>query len=223
MPIIPNDTPPPTPIPTPVPTLQDLVYRALVDNLGLILGIALVLAIIFLIIQIYLTKKAKKQLLFKDFSVGRYMVKMYRLIGDHYHEIDKKRIKITQGKFRYNNKDFTIFKINQIAFSDRKNNYYAFDYDSGDQLTFNKSKMPKDVSREDLDIYTNRGIIADLVKGLEDIKPKSQWILLIAGLVLGIGIGIIIGLYAFPHEATTTIINNATSTAKPDMFGVIHP
>lgn len=213
-PIMPTFTPSPIPTPTPI-SAYTIVSRFFIDNYFLIMGLcilALILIIMYYILKKVLFKRQKKDMLFKDFNVGRFKIVMYRKIGDKYHEIDRLKMDIKDKVFKYNNKDFKTFNINDIAFSDKNFNYYAFDYDTGEQLKFNTKKMPKSISVEDVDIYVNRGIIEQLVKGLEDLKPKGQWLMLIVGAILGVGIGIIIGMYAIPKP---TVAPTPISTPIP--------
>lgn len=137
-------------------------------------------------------KKINKNSFFNDFSVGNYMVVMFRRISGKMHEIDRKKIQIDSEKgFRYKNKDFTIFNREEVAWSDRKNNYYAYDYDNEKQLSFNelKTAIPLDV----IDEYVNRGLIAQIIRGLEDVKEdKGKYLMIILGLCIGLPIGYII-------------------------------
>jgi len=139
------------------------------------------------------------------------------MIGEKYVQIDKIKIDVDTGKFRYKNKDFTKgFDMNKIAYSDAKNNYYAFDFDSGEQLTFNAKGLPEKVTIDDLDVYVNRHIISDLVAGLEDNKKgKGQWMMLIIGVILGLAIGVIIGQQLAGSMATTP---NPTNTPLPEII-----
>lgn len=197
MSFIPNQTPTPPP-PTP---LQDIVFNTLANNALLIIFFIIVGASIVLSyeIAIFLRNKTKKrQLMFKDFNISQYSVVMFRKINDRYIEVEKKRIDVKENKWRYNNKDFLTFNVNNIAFSDKRNNYYAFDYDTGKQLSFKEKGMPDKITIEEVDIYVNRGIIAQLVQGLEEKTNKSQWLMLIVGVILGLGIGLIIGMYIKP-------------------------
>lgn len=193
-PISPNITPTPTFI-NYQPTLIDSLFNYLIPIIGLI---------IIIIIIYFLTKKIKnklknrnknKELLFKDFSVGKYSVIIFRKIGDKYTIVDTIKIDIKKDGFRYEDKDFPTFDMNKVAYSDKRNNYYAFDYDNGSQLTFNTKGLPENITIKDIDIYVNRHVITDLVAGLETPKNKAQWLMLIVGAVLGVGIGIIIGQY----------------------------
>lgn len=165
--------------------------------------IALCILIPILVYKKIKGSNSKKDLFFKDFNVGKFKVVMFRKIGEKYHQIDKLKIKIDAQKFVYKNKDFKTFDMNKIAYSDNKNNYYAFDFDTGDQLTFKTKGMPEKISIDDVDIYVNRHIVADIVKGLEEFKPKSQWVLIVVGLILGLGIGLIIGMYVAPKPTIT--------------------
>jgi len=183
--------------------------------------IVLTILIISIIIFVYLIKRFrqktnKKGLLFKDFSVGQFSIIMFRKIGDRFHEIDRKNIKITDQQWRYNNKDFVTFNISDTLFSDRRKNYYGFDYDSGSQLTFKTKGMPDKITIDDVDIYVNRHLIEELVKGLEELKPKGQWMMLIIGIALGIAVGIIIGTYVMP-QASQAVTNTPIPTHLPTL------
>lgn len=178
-----------------------------------IIGIVMIGLIIYAVKDI--KGKNNNSLLFKDFNVGQFGVIMFRKIGERFFEIDRKKIKVTEEKWRYKNKDFKTFDMNKPAFCTKKKNYYAFDYDSGAQLTFFEKGMPKNISTDDVDVYVNRHIISDLVKGLEELKPKGQYVLLVVGIVLGIAIGIIIGMYAIPKPTVEIIAPTPTPIATP--------
>jgi hypothetical protein len=42
--------------------------------------------------------------------------------------------------------------MNDIAFTDKKNNYYAFDYETGEQLTFKTKGMPQKITIDEVEI-----------------------------------------------------------------------
>ncbi len=195
---IPQVTPTPSPVPTPKP-LIDMIGGIFFDYVIPIIILVVVLVIVAFVVRKILKSKVLKRkeelVTFKDFEIGKYAVKFYRKFGGKYVEVDSTKLEITKSKFTYNNKDFSLFNKENIAFSDRNNNFYAFDLDSGKQLTFNELSLPNKISLEDVDTYVNRGIIEQIVKGLEDLKPKGQWLMLICGLALGLGIGIVIGIY----------------------------
>lgn len=146
---------------------------------------------------------AIKNMQYTDFNVANFTVLMFRKINDKYIQMDKKKIQINKNEWRYHNKDFTTFDINKVAFSDNKKNYYAFDYDTGEQLTFTKKGMPKKITIDEVDIYVNRNIIEQIVRGLEIPKVKGQYVMLIIGLAMGIAIGIVVGMYL--PQATKTV------------------
>jgi hypothetical protein len=188
-------TPQPLPTATPTPIFDIIMLNYVIPILGLVAGIMVFLIIYKYIIKPRLNSKNTKSLLFEDFNIGKYSILLFRKIGDKYVQIDKKRMNIKDDKFVYNHKDFKTFDIKKPFFSDKKNNYYAFDYDSGDLLTVHTKGMPEKVTIHDVDIYVNRNIIEQLVKGLESPTDKKQWFMLIVGAVLGVGIGIIIGQF----------------------------
>lgn len=192
----------------------------LTDNLLAIIfmAVSIIVSFVFVFIIRKITKKTNKnKLLFEDFNIGKFNIVLFRKVGDRYHQIEKVKMDVSKDDgFRYNNKDFTTFSMKDIAYSDAKNNYYAFDYDSGEQLTFKTKGMPDKISIDDVDIYVNRNIIEQLVAGLEDLKPKGQWTMLIIGIVLGLAIGIIIGIYLAPTiTGTSNIPPVPTSTPMP--------
>lgn len=155
----------------------------------------IIISVVILLIYKKIKKGKGKELLFKDFNVGNYKVILYRKVGNRYVEIERKTIQINkQEGFKYNNKDFCVFKIDDIAFADSNHNYYAFDYDTGAQLTFNEKNMPESISIDDVDIYVNRGIIKQLIDSLETKTDKAKFLFIIVGAVLGLGIGLIIGM-----------------------------
>jgi hypothetical protein len=174
---------------------------------------------------------------FTDFNIGNYAVKMYRLIADKFVEIDTIKIKIDEKKFTYGKKDF-MFNPKHIAFSDAKNNYYAYDFDKGTPLKFNLAglnekgesnqnqqlmfkaiELPAKISIEDVDRYVNSGIIAQIIAGLE--KPKSSkygaLLYIILGAVLGGAIGFIISQQITP---TKTVYVIPTPTPTPPTVGM---
>lgn len=185
----------PTPLPTPKGIFENITSILLECIIPIVLLVVFIV-IIFLIIK-YILKKRKsgkgKDLLFKDFNVGEYSVIMFRKINNRYVEIERLKMSIITKSFNYKGKDFPTFNINEPFFSDRKNNYYGFDFDSGEQLTIATKGMPKNITVDEVDIYVNRGIIEQIVRGLEEAKSKKEWIMLIVGVALGIGIGLIIG------------------------------
>lgn len=140
----------------------------------------------------------KKLSAFTDLAVGKYKVKFFRRIGDRYVCIDTVNLKIEDNKpFRYKNQDFNLFNKRLFGWTDGKFNFYAFDFDSKEQLTFNRQDLEiGKVTLEDIDNYVNKGLIRQLVAGLEDAKsPKGQWIMCILFLIVGVLIGYFIGQY----------------------------
>lgn len=223
MAIIPIDSP--TPTPTPV-SLQNQIYNFLVANLALIVTLIMIIVVvssIYIVVNDIRKRKGKKALLFNDFNIGKFKIVFFRLIGGKYHEIDRKTIKINQmepTKFRFNNKSFLTFNIENIGFSDRKNNYYCFDYDTQAQLTFSKTDMPKNIDGTFADVIINRGIVEQLVKGLEDLKPKGQWTMFIIGLISGICIGLVIGFLVGPSIIPSSPTTTPTLTPTPTFYPV---
>lgn len=181
----------------------------------IIISIPITIFIIYKVIKKIKNKRPNKKLLFEDFNIGKYKIIMFRKIGDKYQEIERLKMEINQQKFRYHNKDFKTFDINKIAFSDKRFNFYAFDYDSGAQLTFKTKEMPDKITIEEVDVYVNRNIVEQIVKGLEDLKPKGQYLMLIIGVIMGVAIGIIIGIYIGPSFSTPTITNTPIPTFTP--------
>lgn len=188
-----------TPTPISSPTQNSVVENILSFLFDWMIPIILlvVLVSVSIIVFKWAIKKKKsgkgKDLLFKDFNIGEYSVIMFRKINERYVEIERLKMSITDKSFHYKNKDFPTFDIKKPFFSDKKYNYYGFDYDNGDQLTVNTKGMPDKITIDEIDIYVNRGIIEQIVRGLEEPKNKKEWIMLIVGAVLGVGIGIIIG------------------------------
>jgi len=131
-------------------------------------------------------KKKDKINAFTDFTIGKYVIDMYRKINTNYVRFDTVKIDIKSNKFRYGNKDF-IFNISDVAFSDKDANHYAFDYDDASRLKFNKKEFPEKISVDDVDRYVNSGIIAQIIKGLE--KPKENKYGMIIYFVLGAVVG----------------------------------
>lgn len=145
----------------------------------------------------------KKLNAYTDTNKGIYKIKMFRKIGGKYVCIDTVKIKVDDTKFRYKGKDFSLFLKDRIGWADSKANYYAFDFDKEKQLTLTDMTLVTDkVSLEDLDIYVNKGLIAQLVAGLEKAKSeKYQWILaLVIGVMAGI-MGFFIGQYVANQPA----------------------
>ncbi len=201
--------------------LTQIGYMFTPEFIAILIGVIILFVSIIIIYKVIKRMKGKtrKSLLFKDFNVGNFMVIMFRKIGDKYHEIDRKRINVTQNTFRYNHKDFVGFDMKNVLFSDKKNNYYGFDYDTGEQLNFHIKGMPKIVSIEDIDMYVNRNIIKNIVAGLEELKPKGQYLMLIVGIVLGLAIGIIIGMYVSPTVGTPVQTPPITTPILPPYYG----
>jgi hypothetical protein len=142
-------------------------------------------------------------------NISSYKIRLYRKIGDSYVEVDEKNVKPKEGKFRVDNKDFGAFDKEKIAFTDKKHKYYAFDYDSGSQLFFSPKELPETVSIDDIDNYVNKGIISQILKGLEKLKDdKKIYINLILGIVIGAVMGFAIGYALIPQ------INKPIETTK---------
>jgi hypothetical protein len=139
-------------------------------------------------------KRKTKVNAYTDFKVSNYVIKMFRKINGSYVEIDTVKQKVDSNKFAYGKKDF-LFNPEDLAFSDSKNNYYAFDFDNGDRLKFNAKSFPEKISIQDVDRYVNQGIIAQIVAGLEKGKDSKYGMLMyiILGAVVGGAIGFIIG------------------------------
>lgn len=141
--------------------------------------------------------KQKKLDAYTDKDSGAYMVLFFRTLGNKRVRIDRKRIKISEKKFRYKGQDFTLFNFKDILFSDTKCNYYGFDYDTQKQLVFNESgELPNGITLEEIDNYVNAGIISQLIDDLE--KPQNGenlkmilWIII--GAVIGGLIGYVVG------------------------------
>ena len=128
----------------------------------------------------------------KDFNANKFKITIYRKVGDRYVELESKKIKMEDKNFRMFEKDF-ILDTKKIAFSDKRSNCYAFDYDTGTPLTFDKLDKNA-LGNEEIDVYVNRGIIRQLVKALEKTNTdKGQWIFYIVCLGLGVAVGFIIG------------------------------
>lgn len=158
----------------------------------------------------------KKITAYTDLAIGDYKVAMFRKIGGKYVCIDKIKIRIDDTKgFRYKGKDFNLFNKNLIGWTDSKCNYYAFDFDKQLQLTFNELNLANDkITLDDIDNYVNKGIIAQMIAGLEKAKSeKGQWIMLILGAVIGGVIGFVIGQYVTGNSA-----KQAEETAKMVMM-----
>lgn len=195
---IPHKTPTPQPTPPPFDLIKSLIGFFNSDWFILMLIIIAVISSIIVIVYAvkkYDEKKRRKDLLFKDKKAGNFFIIMYRLINGTPTEIERLRMNIKDNKFVYNGKDFSMFDKSKVAFTDKKNNYYAFDYDDEKQLVFNSGALPKDISKEDIDVYVNRGIIAQIVQALEKEKGKGQYLMLIVGGVFGLAIGLIVGMY----------------------------
>lgn len=194
-----TQTPIPLPTATPQPIINIIIFDYIIPIVTIVIGL-IIFFVVFKIIYIKylknrLSNKKDNNLMYEDFNVGRYFIIMFRQIGGKYHEIDRLKIEINQSTFRYNNKDFSNVDLEKIAFTDKRNNYYAFDYDNGTQLFFSKQEIPNSVTIDEIDIYVNRNLISQLVAGLEPPKGKGQYLMLIVGAVLGVGIGIVIGQF----------------------------
>jgi hypothetical protein len=145
--------------------------------------------------------RQKKLTAYTDLNVGNYVFLFFRKIGNRYVRIDKKRISVDKQKLRYKGKDFSLIDINAILFSDNKNNYYGFDYDTEQQLFIKGNESPKNMTLDEIDEYVNKGILRQLVDELE--KPQSDtgkillW--LIVGVVIGVLIGYVVGTSMTPN------------------------
>lgn len=135
-----------------------------------------------------------------DFAIGKYKVIMFKLIGDVYTEIDRIEVKVEKDTFRYKpkvghyHKDFIKIDTKMIAFRDSRFNYYAFDYDNGDQLKFSSKEFPKGkITLDEIDEYVNRGLIAQIIAGLEKVKAESKTAFIIVVGIMGGAIGFIAG------------------------------
>lgn len=185
-----------TPIPTKTP-LDKAIIGFIFDYI-LPIALLVIMIVVFIVIIRYVLKRRKsgkgKDLLFKDFNVGKYSIIMFRKINDRYIEIERLKMSITNKVFNYKGKEFITFDINMPFFSDKDYNYYGFDYDSGEILTVKTKGMPKEITIDDIDTYVNRGIIEQIVRSLETPQEnKGKYLLIVVGLILGIGIGLIIG------------------------------
>lgn len=139
-------------------------------------------------------RKNTKVNAFTDFNMGKIKALVMRKIGNKMVVIDKIELKYDQTTVRYKNKDFSHFDKDLIYFSDAENNYYAFDFDTGNQLGTGTKQFPDKFTVDDIDVYVNRNIIAQLASGLEKIKQeKGKFIIIILAGVLGGIIGFMIG------------------------------
>ena len=164
--------------------------------------------------MVSLLKKKKKLTVYTDLEKGIYNVLLMRYIGDKYVQVDRVKIKITDKKFRYMEKDF-MFNPKLLAFSDQKCNFYAFDYDTCEQLSFNKREFSKDImiTNKEIDIYVNQGILSQLFSGLEKRKEgKGGWILAILFFIIGFAIG---ALLLYSYGITNPTIQYVTPTPPP--------
>lgn len=155
----------------------------------------------------------KKPTPYTDMAIGFYSVIMFRKIAGVYTEIDREKVKVEQSKFRYKGKkDFIKIDVGKIAFRDKKRNYFAFDYDTGNQIFFNEKEFPtKKITIDEVDNYVNKGIISQIVAGLETIKSDKKIGLLIVVGALGGTIGFIVGY----------LINNNIHPALTFLAGLI--
>lgn len=116
----------------------------------------------------------------------KYLVIMYRKINGIYTVIDKIKVNIKDQKFIYKGSDFVNFDLNNPMFCDKDHYFYGFDYDTKEQFGISGKALPKGISLEQIDRYVNRGLIRQLVQGIEKPKSeKSQWIMFIIGCVCG--------------------------------------
>lgn len=150
-------------------------------------------------------RRIKRLTTYTDIKTGVYRILLFRNINGSYVQVEKLKHKVIDTKFTHNHKDFK-FDAEIIAYSDEKYNYYAFDFDLGTQLTFNKKRFPKDITIDEIDTYVNRGIIAQIISGLEKRKEgKGQWLIVILGAVMGGAIGFIIGQQLTPKTPIVTV------------------
>jgi len=148
-------------------------------------------------------KRKRKLTTYTDITTGIYKILLFRNINGSYIQVEKIKHKVTNEKFRYNNKDFK-FNAGNIAFSDEKCNYYAYDFDLGTQLSFNERNLPKNISIGELDAYVNRAVISQIIAGLEKRKEdnKGKLMLVVLAGIMGGAIGFIIGQQIAPKTQT---------------------
>lgn len=166
--------------------------------------------------MVSLLKGKKKTTVYTDLEKGIYNVLMMRLIGTKYVQVDRVKIKVDAENFRYADKDF-LFNPKLLAFSDQKCNFYAFDFDTCEQMFFGKRKFAKDVviTNKEIDNYVNKGLIAQLIAGLEKRKEgKGQWLMAILFFIIGFAIG---ALLLYSYGVTNPQIVYASPTPIPSV------
>lgn len=200
-----------TPTPEPPKPLQDIIFNIIIQNSLLIFIIisAIIIAILIgYIIKIIHSKSRKQNLIgFKDFNLAYYMVIFYRKIANIYHEIDRQKLEIKDSKLRYNNKDFSLIDRNKIAFADKENKCYAFDFDSGEQLTFNEPKSDSTLKeiKDLIDTWINKNVIKQLTAGLENSTgSRSLIIAIFVSLIIGLIAGVLVGYFGHTPPPTET-------------------
>lgn len=209
MPILPPTTPTPTPI-----AIQDAIGSFFISNIIPILSIIAVILILSCIIVFIKSRKKsmRKKMVarYEDFNVATLKVKFYRNIANIMHEIGTEDIKVDSNKFKFKDKDFSILDRSKIAFSDNENKYYAFDYDTTEQLTFkrpNHSPKVKEII-DLLDTWINKNVIQQLTAGLEHpAGTKSLIIAIFVSLAIGLICGVLVGYFGHspaPQQSTQT-------------------
>lgn len=147
---------------------------------------------------------------FKDFNTASFKVVFYRMIANVPHEIGRENIKVDSNKFKFKDKDFSLFDRNKIAFSDNDNKYYAFDYDSTKQLTLIQPEQPKKITEimDLIDTWINKNVIQQLTAGLEHPQgTRSLIIAIIVCLVIGLVAGVLVGYFGHtPAPAATQTV-----------------
>lgn len=123
---------------------------------------------------------------YTDLAIGKYSVMFFRRVGERYIVIDTVKLNISNNVFRYKGKDFMHFDLSKPLFQNGNKNFFGFDYDTKAQLGFIGKELPKNITLKEIDDYVNKGLIRQLVEGIEKPKSdKSQWIMFIIGCVCG--------------------------------------
>ncbi len=100
-----------------------------------------------------------------------------------YKYVKKKRISVNAEKIKFRKGTYKI--DTEIPSFSRGNKYFFFIDINGNQIFFNKDKVPKSLGKVMLDLYLARNIITQLTANLSNQQYKLNIMILIGGAVVG--------------------------------------
>lgn len=107
-----------------------------------------------------------------------------------YMVVGEKGFKPTDESVSFKKKTF-VLDLGYSGYRKFGYTYYFFDFDEGSSLVFGGEK--EGVDAELIDIFTNSGVIAQLVRGIRGIEPMMLAMIIIA--VVGVGVSCFFGGY----------------------------